>query len=59
MGKTLSVLFEEGEGGLSRGHAPNYVEVVIPSEKPLHNVLLPVRITAAQEGRLLGEAAAD
>ena len=59
VGKTLSVLFEEGEGGLSRGHAPNYVEVVIPSEKPLHNVLLPVRITAAQEGRLLGEAAAD
>ena len=59
VGKTLSVLFEEGEGGLSWGHAPNYVEVVIPSEKPLHNVLLPVRITAAQEGRLLGEAAAD
>ena len=43
VGTVQEVLFEEAEGGLFAGHAPNYVKVYAPGEK-LHNQLRQVRI---------------
>lgn len=53
VGRTLSVLFEQDEGGYSKGHAPNYVEVRLP-EPGLHNVLRDVTVTGVGEGYLIG-----
>ncbi len=53
VGTTLPVLFEEEKGGLWKGHAPNYVEVLADG-KQLHNVEKEVYITARQENSLLG-----
>ena len=53
VGTTLTVLFEEEKGGLWKGHAPNYVEVLAHGEQ-LHNVEKEVYITARQENSLLG-----
>ena len=53
VGTTLPVLFEEEKGGLWKGHAPNYVEVLADGEQ-LHNVEKEVYITARQENSLLG-----
>ncbi|MPM15981.1 Threonylcarbamoyladenosine tRNA methylthiotransferase MtaB [bioreactor metagenome] len=52
-GETLSVLFEDEQDGLWRGHAANYVEVRSPGEN-LHNQVRPVKITAAEKGFLMG-----
>ena len=43
MGTVQEVLFEEAEGGLFAGHAPNYVKVYAAGED-LHNQLRQVRI---------------
>ena len=53
VGQTLPVLFEEEKDGLWQGHAPNYVAVRAKGEQ-LHNVLLPVEITAVSGDTLLG-----
>ena len=52
VGKTLPVLFEEEREGLWLGHAPNYTQVAVHSERPLRNLVLPVTVTALSEGVL-------
>lgn len=54
VGKTFPVLFEQSKGGRFSGHAPNYMEVLAEGEA-LHNVVKPVRITAAGGEVLYGE----
>ena len=54
VGETLPVLFEEEKGGLWRGHAPNYTEVLAPGTA-LHNVEQRVRITGVRGTALVGE----
>lgn len=53
IGRTLPVLFEQDEDGCSKGHAPNYVEVRVPTPG-LHNVVQDVTVTAAEHGYLTG-----
>ncbi len=53
-GRRLSVLFEQDEDGCSKGHAPNYAEVRIPTPG-LHNVVLDVTITGTADHHLTGE----
>lgn len=55
MGETYSVLFEQPVAGRYGGHAPNYMEVVVPGGENLHNQVLPVRITGTDGEILLGE----
>ena len=54
VGETLPVLFEEEKGGLWRGHAHNYTEVLAPGTA-LHNVEQRVRITGVEGTALVGE----
>lgn len=54
IGRTLPVLFEQDEDGCSKGHAPNYVEVRIPTPG-LHNVVRDVTITGVKDNYLIGE----
>ena len=54
IGSVQEVLFEEPEGELFTGHAPNYVKVYVPGEN-LHNEIKNVRITAVYQDGLLGE----
>ena len=51
VGRTLPVLFEQDEKGCSKGHAPNYVEVRIPTSG-LHNVVRQVTVTGVEENHL-------
>jgi len=53
IGACLPVLFEQEENGVSRGHAPNYVEVSVPGTG-LRNRLAPVRISGLSDGGLTG-----
>jgi threonylcarbamoyladenosine tRNA methylthiotransferase MtaB len=55
VGTELEVLFEEEEKGYFTGHAPNYVKVYARG-KDLHNEVRCVRLTAAYEDGVLGEA---
>ena len=55
VGETYSVLFEQPVAGRYGGHAPNYMEVVVPGGEDLHNRVLPVRITGTDGEILLGE----
>ncbi len=55
VGQVLPVLFETGEEG-SLGHSDTYLLVKAP-RGGLQGKLLPVRITGAEEDRLLGEPA--
>ena len=55
VGKTYPVLFEQPRDGKFSGHAPNYMEVLVDTEKDLHNRVLPVRITGTEGDALLGE----
>ncbi|MBR2010551.1 MAG: tRNA (N(6)-L-threonylcarbamoyladenosine(37)-C(2))-methylthiotransferase MtaB [Clostridia bacterium] len=50
-----TVLFETLEDGLAIGHTDTFLEVAIRSDKPLHGVLLPVRLLSVTNGRLLAE----
>ena len=52
VGTVLPVLFETGEDG-SLGHSDTYLLVKVP-DRGLQGQLLPVRITGAEEDRLLG-----
>ena len=54
VGNTYPVLFEQPKGGRFSGHAPNYMEVLAEGGN-LHNVVKPVRITAADGEVLYGE----
>lgn len=54
VGTVQEVLFEEQDGSLWTGHAPNSIRVYAPGEA-LHNQVLPVRITGLYEDGLLGE----
>ena len=53
IGKTLPVLFEEAEGKLYTGHAPNYVKVYV-EDKGLHNQICSVIITAVYHDGVIG-----
>lgn len=50
-----TVLFETFEDGLAIGHTDNFLEVAIRSDKPLHGVLLPVRLLGVANGKLFAE----
>ncbi len=53
VGQTLDVLFEEADGALYTGHAPNYVKVYAAGEN-LHNQIRHVRITRVFRDGVLG-----
>lgn len=55
LGQTLSVLFEDREGGYYTGHTPNYEKVYVTVQEELHNRILPVRITGVFADGLMGE----
>ena len=55
VGQVYPVLFEQPSGRHFSGHAPNYMEVLVDTEKDLHNRVLPVRITGTEGDALLGE----
>ena len=55
VGKVLPVLYEQARGEYYVGHAPNYVSVAVSGGEELHNRVLPTRITAVQDGVLMGE----
>ena len=52
---TVSVLFESMEKGLAFGHTANFVEVAIPSDRPLHGEIATVRLLRADDTRCYGE----
>ena len=53
IGSVLEVLFEEEDGGLFTGHAPNYVKVYAEGED-LHNEVRRVRITDLHADGVIG-----
>ena len=53
IGTVQEVLFEEEEGGLFTGHAPNYVKVYAEG-KDLHNEVRQVRITGLHAEGVIG-----
>ena len=55
VGRTLPVLFEAEESGIWSGHAENYVLVHAKGEN-LHNAVVNVQITGAENGALWGNA---
>ena len=54
VGTVQSVLFEEPQGELYTGHAPNYMKVYAPG-RDLHNRVLPARIREVYRDGLMGE----
>ena len=50
-----SVLFETYENGLAIGHTDSFFTVAMPSEIPLHGILLPVYLTEIKNGVLYAE----
>ena len=59
IGKTVGVLFERESNGIWLGHSENYLEIAV--EKALcglnaieRNSILPVKITAVEDGRVVG-----
>lgn len=55
VGKVFPVLYEQERGGRFCGHAPNYTSVAVDGDSTLHNQVVPTRITAVENGVLLGE----
>lgn len=53
------VLFETYENGLAVGHTADFLEVEVPSERPLHAELFPVRLTSSDGNRCRGTLLAD
>ena len=49
------VLFETYENGTAYGHTDDFLEVVIPSERPLHGEILPVRLKTTDGTLCFGE----
>ena len=58
-GKTVDVLFETNENGVWTGHSPEFLEVVCPSDAPLHGEIRTVTITKNDGERCYGVLAAD
>ena len=54
VGKVFDVLFERQENGVFRGHAPNYCEVRAVSGTDLRGKTVPVTVTEAKDGCLIG-----
>ncbi len=54
VGQIYPVLFEQEKDGLYAGHAPNYCEVGVHGED-LHNIVIDVKIVAAEGDKLIGE----
>lgn len=54
VGKTLSVLVERTEDGISRGHSENYLEVCLPQADHLRGQIVSAAITGIDGNRLLG-----
>ena len=54
IGTTHAVLFEETDGGLFTGHAPNYIKVYAQGEN-LHNEIRNVEITAVYKDGVTGK----
>jgi threonylcarbamoyladenosine tRNA methylthiotransferase MtaB len=55
--ETVDVLFEEEKEGQWRGHTPNYLEVRVVSDEPLHNQLRRVKASGVGQGCLFGTLA--
>jgi threonylcarbamoyladenosine tRNA methylthiotransferase MtaB len=49
------VLFETCEDGMAIGHTKEFFEVCVPTARPLHGELLPVRVESIQQSRLCGQ----
>ena len=54
LGQTLEVLFEEDDGELYTGHAPNYVKVYVTGTE-LHNQIHAVRVTEVYKDGVKGQ----
>ncbi len=54
-GKTVSVLFETAENGISFGYTKNYIRVALYSDENLSGQLREVKITAVEPGQCVGE----
>ena len=54
IGQTLTVLFEEPDGELFTGHAPNYIKVYVPGTG-LHNTVGDVLVTEIYKDGVRGE----
>lgn len=55
LGQTLTVLWENREGGVWSGLSDNYLRVFVKSQENIANKLLPVRLTDVCEQGLCGE----
>ncbi len=57
VGREMAVLWEQRQrDGLWAGLTDNYIRVVTRAEGDLHNRLIPTRLVAERDGRLMGEA---
>jgi len=54
IGKTVDVLFETYENGISYGHTANFIEVASPSPCALHAKTVTVTIESVKDGRCYG-----
>ncbi len=52
---TVTVLFESMENGYAFGHTANFIEVAVPSDRPLHGELCEVSLLRADDTRCYGE----
>ena len=55
VGQVYPVLYEQTRDGRYSGHAPNYMEVLVPEDPALHNRVISTRITGVDGSALLGE----
>lgn len=53
LGRTLSVLFEEGKDGIYEGYTENYLKVAVSSERYIGGEIYPVKITKISKSGLL------
>ncbi|MBQ9785141.1 MAG: tRNA (N(6)-L-threonylcarbamoyladenosine(37)-C(2))-methylthiotransferase MtaB [Clostridia bacterium] len=58
-GRVVSVLFESYHNGVASGHTPSFIEVACPSDRPLDNQTLSVRISGHDGTRCHGVLCAD
>ena len=49
------MLFETFDDGILKGHTENFIEVIAKSESDLRGLILPVKITSADESACYGE----
>jgi threonylcarbamoyladenosine tRNA methylthiotransferase MtaB len=56
LGRVLSVLVEERQGGYVTGYSPNYIRVRAKADRDI-NTLVPVRITHVTSAGAAGELA--